>query len=85
MQRGKVGQSPYKNNFRMEIVLWLESFLHLVVFFIKTQFFEPRHEKTNNVFFEQVRHKLICTFTEGNLEILNLERNCTICVVKTKG
>ena len=31
--------------------------------------FEPHHEKTNNVDFEQVRHKLIC-----KLGILDLKR-----------
>ena len=50
--------------------------------------YEPRHEKTNNVVFEQVRHKLSCTSTEVWLEAVNFEfmqkRNCTIRVVKTK-
>ena len=36
---------------------------------------EPSHEKTNNVGFEHVQHKLVCTDTEDGLqlEILNLE------------
>ena len=28
--------------------------------------FEPRHEKTNNVVFEQVRHKPSCTLEAAN-------------------
>ena len=38
---------------------------------------ELRHEKTNNAVSEQVRHKLVCTVTEGGskLEILYLERS----------
>ena len=38
--------------------------------------YEPRHQKTNNVVFEQVRHKLVCTITEDGwgLEILDLGR-----------
>ena len=35
----------------------------------------PRHEKTNNVVFEPVRHKLACKTTEDDwrLEILDIE------------
>ena len=37
---------------------------------------EPRHEKTNNVVFEQLRHKQGCSSTEDGkrLEILDLGR-----------
>ena len=48
---------------------------------------EPHHEKTNNVVFEQVQHKMVCTIIEDGqkLEILDLEsRNRTIHVAKTK-
>ena len=40
-----------------------------------TTHFEPRHEETNNVVFEQVSHTPSCTSTEDGwrLEISNLE------------
>ena len=51
--------------------------------------FEPRHEKTNCVVSEQVRHKPVCAVTEDawRLEILDLESRgiklqC-ICVAKS--
>ena len=31
--------------------------------------FEPRHEKTNNVVSEQVRHKPSCTLEAANFEL----------------
>ena len=48
--------------------------------------FEPPRGKTNNVLFEQVRHKPTCTSTvleAGNFGFKQ-RRNCTIRVAKTK-
>ena len=47
---------------------------------------EPPRWKTNNVVSKQVRHKPGCTSTEEcyRLGILDLERNFTIRVAKTK-
>ena len=47
------------------------------------QRYEPHGDKTNNMIFQQVRHKLACTVTEDGqkLEILYLER---MRIAKTK-
>ena len=47
---------------------------------------EPRHEKTNNVVFEQVQHKPSCTSTEDGyrLEILDIESRGMVHIAKTK-
>ena len=41
---------------------------------------EPRHEKTNNVVFEPVRHKSSCTGTEDGqkLEVSDLRRRIVL-------
>ena len=48
--------------------------------------FEPPHEKTNNVVFEQVQRKRSCTSIEDGygLEILNIERRGIVLSVAKK-
>ena len=47
---------------------------------------EPSREKTNNVDFKQVRHKLVCIVTEygWKLEIIDLESRGTVLSVQQK-
>ena len=55
------------------VIMYLATISLNVVFYIK---YEPHHEKTNNVVFEQVQHKPSCTCTEDGckLEISDLRR-----------
>ena len=58
--------NAYLQNFRITMPQFpIKSDLAIFYIWVYIPQTEPRHEKTNNVVFEQVHHKLTCTVTEA--------------------